>query len=98
MIPVIKSGGVTSKAGFQQGIDFGAREDSTNSAAGRSSISISAPVEREVSRVVKGDAMKKGTLCAFAIIARLYVPILFAVDPSAQTRSAPTTQASAPLF
>lgn len=56
IIPLIKSGGVTSNAGFQQDIAFGAREVSISSAEGLSSISISEPERKDTSNVVKGDA------------------------------------------
>mmetsp|Transcript_6742 Transcript_6742/g.16586 ORF Transcript_6742/g.16586 Transcript_6742/m.16586 type:complete len:203 (-) Transcript_6742:497-1105(-) len=96
MIPVMYSAGVTSNAGFQQFMPFGAFPLSITSPAGRSSISILSPPSNSTSNVVKGLATKNSTPISLATIARLNVPILLAVSPFAQTRSAPTTQASAP--
>lgn len=86
--------GVTSNAGFQHFISFGALDVAINSSPGRSSMGIDFPVGSVVSQLVNGAATKNGTLWYFAIILRLYVPILLAVSPLAHTRSAPTTTAS----
>lgn len=64
MMPLISAQGVTSKAGFQAAIPSGAirwLKMVVSSAAGRSSISISAPLAIVTSSVVVGAAVKKGT-------------------------------------
>mmetsp|Transcript_9702 Transcript_9702/g.21881 ORF Transcript_9702/g.21881 Transcript_9702/m.21881 type:complete len:216 (+) Transcript_9702:11-658(+) len=97
IIPVIYSAGVTSNAGFQHAISLGAPLLSIISPAGRSSISILSPLSNSTSNVVNGLATKNSTPISLAMMANENVPILLAVSPLAQTRSAPTTQASAPL-
>jgi hypothetical protein len=61
-------------------------------------MTISAPVFVAGSRVEMGAATKKGTPWYAHEMARLYVPILFAVSPLSATRSAPTTTASTFFF
>lgn len=88
MIQAIKFAGVTSKAGFHTLIPDAAicspspPEEHNNSFGDLSSITISCPDERDKSMEVRGAATRNGMLWCFAVMARLYVPILLAVSPS----------------
>ena len=98
-IAVIRSAGVTSKAGLIAVAPSGVVRTPWNehtSAAPRSSIGMWLPVGVPGSTVVSGATTRNGTPACAAASDSAKVPILLAVSPLAAIRSAPTTTASTP--